>query len=116
MIGIDLVKTDRIKRFIERYGDKALQRFLHPSEMDLVKNHKTAAGFWAAKEAFSKAIGSGIGEQCSFFDIEICKTPTGAPQLKISAKVTREFGIRSSSLSITHDGDYAIAVVAVEVV
>lgn len=114
MIGIDLVKVDRIKQLMERYGNKALQRFLLPSEMELIKNHKTAAGFWAVKEAFSKAIGTGIGEKCSFFDIEIYKTASGAPQLKISEKVTKEFEIKSSSLSITHDGEYAIAVVAIE--
>ncbi|MCK4974446.1 MAG: 4'-phosphopantetheinyl transferase superfamily protein, partial [Sulfurimonas sp.] len=55
MIGIDLIKTSRMNRLIERFGDKALQKFLCSDEITLVKNYKTASGFWAAKEACSKA-------------------------------------------------------------
>ncbi len=114
MIGIDLVKTSRIERLIERFGDKALQRFLSQNEIDLVKNYKTASGFWATKEAVSKALGVGISSECSFFDIEISKTKKGAPRLKLSDKLIKKFNIKDTSLSITHDGEYAIAVVALE--
>lgn len=114
MIGIDLIKTSRMNRLIERFGDKALNRFLSPNEIKLVKNHKTAAGFWAAKEACSKALGVGIGSECNFHDIEIFKTLKGAPKIKLSQKITTAFHIEDISLSITHDGEYAIAVVAIE--
>lgn len=114
MIGIDLVKTSRIKRMIERFGEKALQKFLSQNEIVLVKNYKTASGFWAAKEAVSKALGVGIGSECSFFDIEISKSSRGAPQLNLSDKLINNFNIKDTSISITHDGEYAIAVVAVE--
>ena len=100
---------------MERFGDKALRRFLSQDELDLVKNHKTAAGFWAAKEACSKALGTGIGSECSFHDIIISKTQKGAPVLTLSQKLIEQFHITDSSLSITHDGDYAIAVAALEV-
>lgn len=114
MIGIDLVKISRIERFIKRFGDKALQKFLSQNEINLVKNHKTASGFWASKEAVSKALGVGIGAECSFFDIEIQKTKKGAPELKLSDRLINNFNIKDVSLSITHDGEYAIAVVAIE--
>lgn len=114
MIGIDLVKTSRIKSFIDRFAERALCRFLSPNEMTLVKNYKTAAGFWAAKEAFSKALGVGIGSKCSFFDIEIHKNEYGAPYIKASKRVIEEFHIQDISLSITHETEYAIAVVAIE--
>ncbi|MDA7817263.1 holo-ACP synthase [Sulfurimonas sp.] len=114
MIGIDLIKTSRMNRLIERFGDKALQRFLNSDEIHLVKNYKTASGFWAAKEAVSKALGVGIGSDCNFHDIEIQKTPRGAPTLKLSKKLIDNFNIIDTSLSITHDGDYAVAVVAIE--
>ena len=114
MIGIDLVKTSRIKRFIERFGDKALQKFLCQNEINLVKNYKTASGFWATKEAVAKALGVGISAECSFFDIEIRKTDKGAPQLKLSDKLINNFNIKDTSVSITHDGEYAISVVAIE--
>ena len=114
MIGIDLIKLERMKRMMERFGDKSLQKFLSSDEIKLVKSHRTAAGFWAAKEACSKALGTGIGSECSFFDISISKTPKGAPILKLSEKLIQNFKIKNNSLSITHDGDYAIAVVAIE--
>jgi len=115
MIGIDLIKTDRMKSLIDRFDDKALQRFLSKEEIELVKNYKTAAGFWAIKEATSKALGVGIGGECSFHDITISKTQRGAPFITISKSVTDKFKIIDSSVSVTHDGDYAIAVVAIEV-
>ena len=114
MIGIDLVKTSRIERMMERFGEKALQKFLCSNEIDLVKNYKTAAGFWATKEACSKALGVGIGKSCSFFDIVISKTKAGAPLLNLSNKLISNFNIKDTSVSITHDGEYAIAVVAIE--
>ncbi len=114
MIGIDLVKISRIERLIKRFGNKALQKFLSKNEISLIKNHKTAAGFWATKEACSKALGVGIGKECSFFDIIISKTKKGAPLLKLSQKLINDFNIKNTSVSITHDGEYAISVVAIE--
>ena len=103
-----------MKGSIERFGDKFLQRFLSPEEMELAKNHKTAAGFWAAKEACSKALGCGIGKECGFHDIMLSKTPKGAPVATLSKSLLKSYQISDISLSITHDGDYAVAVVAIE--
>ncbi|MDP3266829.1 MAG: holo-ACP synthase [Sulfuricurvum sp.] len=114
MIGIDLIKIDRMKRFIERFGDRGLHKFLSSSEIALLKSPRNAAGFWAAKEACAKALGCGIGHECGFHDIVISKTLKGAPQIFLSQKVSEYFKIRDIALSITHDGDYAIAVVALE--
>jgi holo-[acyl-carrier protein] synthase len=114
MIGIDLIKSSRMESLMQRFGQKALQKFLNTDEISLVKNYKTAAGFWALKEACSKALGVGIGSECSFHDIVISKTPKGAPTISLSIKVMEMFAIQSTSASITHDGEYAIAVVAIE--
>lgn len=114
MIGIDLIKTSRMERLTERFGEKALQKFLSQEEILLVKNYKTAAGFWAVKEAASKALGVGIGSECGFHDITISKTQRGAPKIELSEKVCKSFNISDTSVSITHDGEYAIAVVAIE--
>jgi holo-[acyl-carrier protein] synthase len=114
VIGIDLVKIDRMERLMDRFGDKALSRFLSPDEILLVTSPRTAAGYWAAKEACSKALGTGIGSLCGFHDIVISKSDLGAPRLTLSDKVRESFVIEDTSLSITHDGDYAIAVVAIE--
>lgn len=114
MIGIDLIKISRIEKFYKNFGDKAYKRFLNDDEIALVKSSKTAAGFWAAKEATSKALGVGISKECNFHDIIISKTPKGAPIIKLSQKVIKAFNIKDISLSITHDSDFAIAVVAIE--
>ena len=103
-----------MKRLIDRFGDQALLRFLSNSEILLVKNHKTAAGFWAAKEACSKALGTGIGAECGFHDISLFKSQKGAPKITLSPTLIKYFHITDISLSITHDGDYAVAVVAIE--
>jgi holo-[acyl-carrier protein] synthase len=114
MIGIDLIKTNRMKRLIERFGDRGLEKFLSQSEILLIKNHRNAAGFWAAKEACAKALGCGIGSECGFHDIILSKTSKGAPLITLSESVMKRFNISSLSVSITHDGDYAVAVVALE--
>ncbi len=112
MIGIDIIKTSRMERLLERFGEKGLRRFLSDDEILLSKSYKTAAGFWATKEAFSKALGTGIGAECSFFDIRIYKSDKGAPQLALSKKIVEKFDILKSCVSITHDGEYAISVVS----
>lgn len=114
MIGIDIVVISRIENMIERFGEKALKRFLSDDEIKLIKRPLTAAGFWAAKEAASKAIGTGIGEECSFKDIKISKTKKNAPKIKYKKNLRKKFKIQNSSLSITHDGGFAIAVVSIE--
>lgn len=114
MIGIDLIKISRMDRIIKRFGEKALLKFLSPNEIELVKSNKTAAGFWAIKEAVSKALGTGIGKECNFHDIEIFKTQKGAPYFVLNKDIIQEFNIKDTSTSVTHDGEYAIAVVAIQ--
>jgi holo-[acyl-carrier protein] synthase len=114
MIGIDIIKTSRMQNMLDKFDQKALKKFLHADEIKLVKNYKTAAGFWATKEAVSKALGTGIGKECSFFDIKIYKDDKGAPKLSFSKELINTFELIQAQLSITHDGEYAIAVVILE--
>lgn len=111
MIGIDITSIDRIKKMYEKFGLKAYEKFLNPKEIELIKRPETAAGFWAAKEAASKAIGTGIGVSCGFHDIKISKGKLGNPKIKYKKKVREKFNIKKSHLSITHDAGFAIAVV-----
>lgn len=111
MIGIDITSVDRIKKMYEKFGRKAYERFLSEEEIALIKRPETAAGFWAAKEAASKAIGTGIGKDCSFHDIKIKRDERGAPKLKYKKHVRKKFNIKKSYVSITHDQGVAIAVV-----
>lgn len=111
MIGIDIVAIERISRLKKRYGEAFAKRFLNENEMILTKTDATLAGFYALKEAVSKALGCGIGDECSFFDIEIYKTEKNAPKIKLSEKIRANFKISQVDASISHDGGFAIAAV-----
>ncbi|MFV0481221.1 MAG: holo-ACP synthase [Campylobacteraceae bacterium] len=114
MVGTDIVEIKRIERFLEKFGQKALQKFLSEEEIILAKSVQTIAGFWAAKEAISKALGLGISEQCGFFDIMIYKLKSGAPCFTLSPHLIKKFKITALSLSIAHDGGFAIAIAVIE--
>jgi len=114
MIGVDIVKIDRIKNMLDRFGDKALKKYLNDDEIKLIKKPQTAAGFWAAKEAIAKALKTGISKDLRFKDITIYKEKSGAPNFKLSDKIVKKYKICDTSLSISHDGDYAIAVAVIE--
>ncbi len=114
MIGIDIVSLKRFDRFLKKFPDKALQRFLNEDEISLVKTTQSAAGFFAAKEAVSKALGTGISKECSFFDIIIHKDEKNAPYFTLSKDIVDNYKITQTALSITHDGDFAIAVVEIK--
>lgn len=110
MIGIDIVNIQRIQKLTERFGDKALKKYLDEEEIALVKSTATAAGFYAAKEAVSKALGIGISKKCGFLDIKIYKDTKNAPYFTLSKHLITEYGITDTALSISHDSGFAIAV------
>lgn len=118
MIGVDLVKISRVERAIERYGERFLARFLCESERELLARKayapRSVAGFWAAKEACAKALGVGIGERLKFLDMRISYTQANAPLLKLDSRKCAEFGVESLAVSVSHDGGFAIAVVAIK--
>jgi holo-[acyl-carrier protein] synthase len=114
MIGIDIVKIKRFENFLEKFGKKAFEKYLDENEIKLVKNAQSAAGFFAAKEAISKALGLGISKECGFFDIKIYKLPNGAPSFTLSSHLIKSHKITSVSLSISHDGGFAIAAAVIE--
>lgn len=72
------------------------------------------AGFWAAKEACSKALGVGIGQNLGFLDMHISKNEKNAPLLSLSAEKKCEFNVREIALSISHDGGFALAAVMIK--
>jgi len=112
-IGTDIIHIQRVESLLARYGKTFKERFLSEEEIALAKRVETTAGFWAAKEAIAKALGCGIGKQLSFHDIIISKNALGAPSFTLSAKAQLLHPIKESSLSISHDGGFAIAVVAI---
>ncbi len=110
-IGTDITVISRIEKSLDKFGKKFLDRFLDKEEQQLSTKIESIAGYWASKEAISKALGCGIGAELSFFDIKIYKDSKNAPHFRLSPKAQKLHAIKSSSLSISHDGGFAIAVV-----
>jgi holo-[acyl-carrier protein] synthase len=109
-VGTDIVNVDRIKLSYKKFGNKFLERFLTSEEITRAKKIESIAGLWAAKEAISKAFGCGIGKELNFKDIVIKKDSKGAPYFTLNSS---NFKVIDSSLSISHDKDFAIAVAVV---
>ncbi|MED3552426.1 holo-ACP synthase [Cytobacillus praedii] len=111
-IGIDIVELSRIRRIYLRQ-QKFVDRILTVNEKEifynLTEDRKTEylAGRFAAKEAFSKAIGTGLGGSLSFLDIEIVKDKNGKPF------ISKPFN-EGVHLSISHSKEYAVAQVVIE--
>ena len=112
-IGTDIIQISRVENSLNKFGEKFKNKFLNESEIKLAKKVESIAGFWAAKEAIAKALGCGIGSELSFHDIVIDKDHKGAPFFILTKKAQSLHKIESSSLSISHDGGFAIAVVAI---
>lgn len=113
-IGTDIIQISRIEKSLEKFGDKFKAKFLNSQERALAKKTETLAGFWAAKEAIAKALGCGIGADLTFHDIILKKNPKGAPSFILSKEAQKVHQVKSASLSISHDGGFAIAVVVID--
>ncbi|ARK24532.1 holo-[acyl-carrier-protein] synthase [Sporosarcina sp. P37] len=107
-IGLDIVELDRIARLDGRNA-KFRERILSERELqtyETLSGHRKTeylAGRFAAKEAFSKARGTGIGADCSFLDIEVIPETGGRPVLYFRKQLVRGF------ISITHTQTAAAA-------
>jgi len=112
-IGTDIIRIERITKLIEKYGDTFKHKYLSTEEIAMIKRVETYAGLWAAKEAISKALGCGICSELTFHDIIIHKNHRGAPSFTLTKYAQKTHQITNSSLSISHDGGFAIAVVAI---
>ncbi len=119
-IGVDLARIDRFKRFV---ADRrtVLERLFAPSELEYALAKKRPeqylAARFAAKEAFLKALGTGLSEGLSWQQIIVVRDDSGCPALQLSgraAALMAERGGRRSHLSCSHDGDYAVATVILE--
>jgi len=114
--GIDIVEVARIKRMMDRYGDKFFERILTGKEIAYCKSFVNAevhfAGRFASKEAYSKAIGTGISRNFGWKDIEILNDERGKPY--INHTVENEYSKLRFDISISHTKDYGCAVVVCE--
>jgi holo-[acyl-carrier protein] synthase len=120
-IGIDLAEVARIQRVFEKFGERFVERVLLPEEASYCLSHRRPAPFlagrFAAKEAVSKALGTGIGERLGWHDIEVRRKESGEPYVILHGKgelLLAEKKANVVHLSITHTEVSAAAFVILE--
>ena len=120
-IGTDIVAIKRFQRFMDEGNTPLLQRIFSEQERAYCSARKDGAASYAArfaaKEAFLKALGTGLRHGISWHDIEVAHDSSGKPELILSGKAMEFFlaqGLSSAFLSLTHDGGSAIAMVVLE--
>ena len=112
--GIDLIEVERLKKAIERHGEKFLNRVFTERELDQLRDDlPSLAARWAGKEAVAKALRTGIGD-VSWQEIEIVRGPSREPLLTLygaAEALAQERGIEKWSVSLSHTQEYAVALV-----
>ena len=114
--GIDIVETKRIAESIERFGDRFLNRVFLEGELAYSNSmkfpHLHLAARFAAKEAISKAFGTGIGHEMGWRDLEIVREKVGAPTVRLHGKAAtfaQQRGVKEIHVSLSHTAEYGAA-------
>jgi holo-[acyl-carrier protein] synthase len=120
-IGVDLVECARIQHSIDRFGDRFLRRVFTEGEVEYSMSMKFPARHlaarFAAKEAVSKAFGTGIGKAMGWRDIDIRKKPSGEPFLVFSGhaeELAKKRGVSSALITLSHTEHHAVATIVLE--
>ena len=122
-IGTDIVAIRRFQRFVDENNTAILHRLFTKQELEYCSVKKSAAASYAArfaaKEAFMKALGTGLRDGLSWQDMEVINDSQGKPELHLTGRANELFAERRISntfLSLSHDGDNAVAMVVLETV
>ncbi len=112
--GVDLIEIERLRQAMERSGQRFLERVFTPLEIaDCKGRADSLAARFAAKEAVSKALGTGFGE-IAWRDVEIERGPEREPRLRLHGKaaaLAQSLGLSTWSVSLSHTQAYALAMV-----
>ena len=117
-VGIDLVEIERIKKLLGKYPERFLKKHFTETELDYCKDKARpeihVAARFAAKEALSKALGTGLAQGIKLKDIGVRNELSGKPIIELSgrvAEVVKEKNVVQMDTSLTHTHEHAIAVV-----
>lgn len=120
-VGVDLVENARIQHSLDRFGERFLQRVFTPGEIEYSQSMKFPARHlaarFAAKEAVSKAFGTGIGKAMGWKDIAVHRKPSGEPfvVLEGGAKtLADERGVAALWITLSHTEHHAMAMIVLE--
>lgn len=120
-IGVDIAEIARFQRMLDRYGDRIAHRILTDREFQQFKKRNCSLSFlalrFAAKEAASKALGTGIAEGIGFHTIEVVNSDSGKPELvfhEAAVELLKKKNISRAMLSLSDEKHYAVAMVVLE--
>ena len=120
-VGTDVVEIGRIKAVLEKYGERFARRILCESELRRFQGHRLPAHYlakrFAAKEAFTKALGTGIRAPANWHGVWVRNLPSGKPVLEFSEalrKLMAAKGVTSSHVSLSDEKGVAFATVVLE--
>ncbi len=117
-IGIDLVSVARVRAALERYPERFRNRVFTPEEVrfceTLGDKYPSYAGRFAAKEAFSKALGTGLRGATGWTEIDVHDNERQRPTINVTGRAEKILAGRQVHLSISHLPDYATAIVVIE--
>ena len=120
-VGIDIIEVARVEASYEKFGERFLKRILHAGEIAYCLSHKAPGPFiaarFAAKEAISKAFGTGIGAQLGWQDMEVARRESGEPYVilhGLGAALLAQRGGRIVLISLSHTRQHATAVAILE--
>ncbi len=120
-IGIDVIKVERLAASLERFGERMERRLFTDDELAYCRTSHDPlphlAARFAAKEAASKALGTGMSQGVAWKDFEVIQPGGRQPRLEFHGRgkeILSAVGGRTSHLSLTHDGGVAIACVVIE--
>jgi holo-[acyl-carrier protein] synthase len=118
---MDIIEVARVAAAHQKHGRRFLDRVLRPGEIEYCLSHKTPGPFlaarFAAKEAVSKAFGTGIGSQLGWQDIEICRKKSGEPFVLLHDKallLLAARGARVVHITLSHTATHATAMAILE--
>lgn len=121
--GIDIIEIERVGAIMKRQPGLVARILREEERVALTslserRSSEYVAGRFAAKEAFSKAIGTGIGKDLSFHDIEVWKEPSGKPAIRLASDAHARLFADAQDVrfhvSISHSKEYAVAQVIIE--
>jgi holo-[acyl-carrier protein] synthase len=120
-VGTDVVEIGRIEKALARFGERFARRILCEPELRRFNNHRLPAAYlakrFAAKEAFTKALGTGIHAPANWHGVWVRNLPSGKPVLEFSEplrKLLSHRGVANSHLSLTDERGVAMATVILE--
>jgi holo-[acyl-carrier protein] synthase len=120
-IGVDLIEVERIQHSLDRFGERFMKRVFTEGEITYCQSMKFPARHFAArfaaKEAVSKAFGTGIGKAMSWRDIDVHKKESGEPFLVLHGgadKLAKAHAMRGAWISLSHTEHHAVAMIVIQ--